>query len=190
MPATSVCAGDWPAREGDRGRPAGTARERQPIPRVITPLPRSHWVEREMRRGRSPDDPTPVPYDLGQASSGLTLYCRGLAYLELKSGKEAAAQFQKIVDNRGVVITDSYWPLAHLGLARAYARTGDTEKSLAEYREFLTFWKNADPDLRILKQAKSEYAILSKRAIQKASRVRRTHSCPYTGWRRRDSPDW
>jgi DNA-binding winged helix-turn-helix (wHTH) protein/tetratricopeptide (TPR) repeat protein len=104
-----------------------------------------------------------VPYDLGQASSGFTLYYRGLAYLELKSGQEAAAQFQKIVDNRGVVITDSYWPLAHLGLARAYAQTGDTEKSLAQYREFLTFWKNADPDLRILKQAKDEYAKLGGR---------------------------
>ena len=104
-----------------------------------------------------------VPYDLGQASSGLTLYYRGLAYLELKSGKEAAAQFQKIVDNRGVVTTDSYWPLAHLGLARAYAQTGDTEKSLAEYREFLTLWKDADPDLRILKQAKDEYAKLGGR---------------------------
>jgi tetratricopeptide (TPR) repeat protein len=105
-----------------------------------------------------------VPYDLGQASSGLTLYYRGLAYLELKSGKEAAAQFQKIVDNRGVVITDSYWPLAHLGLARAYAETGDTEKSLGQYREFLELWKNADPDLRILRQAKAEYATLSRRA--------------------------
>jgi eukaryotic-like serine/threonine-protein kinase len=104
-----------------------------------------------------------VPYDLGQASSGLTLYYRGLAYLELKSGQEAAAQFQKIVDNRGVVITDSYWPLAHLGLARAYAQTGDTEKSLAQYREFLELWKNADPDLRILKQAKDEYAKLGGR---------------------------
>jgi DNA-binding winged helix-turn-helix (wHTH) protein/tetratricopeptide (TPR) repeat protein len=104
-----------------------------------------------------------VPYDLGTASSGLTLYYRGLAYLELKSGNEAAAQFQKIVDNRGVVTTDSYWPLAHLGLARAYARTGDTEKSLAQYREFLELWKNADPDLRILNQAKAEYATLSRR---------------------------
>jgi eukaryotic-like serine/threonine-protein kinase len=101
-----------------------------------------------------------VPYDLGQASSGLTLYYRGLAYLELKSGQEAAAQFQRIVDNRGVVTTDCYWPLAHLGLARAYAQTGDTEKSLAQYREFLTLWKNADPDLRILRQAKDEYTKL------------------------------
>jgi eukaryotic-like serine/threonine-protein kinase len=101
-----------------------------------------------------------VPYDLGQASSGLTLYYRGLAYLELKSGQEAAAQFQRIVDNRGVVTTDCYWPLAHLGLARAYAQTGDTEKSFAQYREFLTLWKNADPDLRMLRQAKDEYTKL------------------------------
>jgi tetratricopeptide (TPR) repeat protein len=101
-----------------------------------------------------------VPYDLGQASSGLTLYYRGLAYLELKSGQEAAAQFQRIVDNRGVVTTDCYWPLAHLGLARAYAQNGDSEKSLAQYREFLTLWKNADPDLRILRQAKDEYTKL------------------------------
>jgi DNA-binding winged helix-turn-helix (wHTH) protein/tetratricopeptide (TPR) repeat protein len=104
-----------------------------------------------------------LPYDLGQASSGLTLYYRGLAYLELKSGREAAAQFQKIVDNRGVVTTDVYWPLAHLGLARAYAQTSATEKSLAEYREFLTLWKNADPDLRILTQAKAEYKKLGGR---------------------------
>jgi len=99
--------------------------------------------------------PPAVPYDLGDASSGLTLYYRGLAYLELKSGQEAAAQFQKIVDNRGVVTTDSYWPLAHLGLARALAQTRETEKSLAQYREFLELWKNADPDLQILKQAKA-----------------------------------
>jgi hypothetical protein len=84
-----------------------------------------------------------------------------LAYLELKSGKEAAAQFQKILDNRGVVIVDIYWPLARLGLARAYAQTGDTEKSLAQYRELLTFWKNADQDLRLLKEANAEYKKLS-----------------------------
>ncbi len=85
-----------------------------------------------------------------------------MAYLELKSGKEAAAQFQKIIDNRGVVINDIYWPLAYLGLARAYAQTGDTEKSLALYRELLAFWKKADPDLRILKEAKAEYKKLSE----------------------------
>ena len=105
-----------------------------------------------------------VPYDLGTPPDGVTMYYRGLGYLELQSEKEAATQFQKILNNRGTVPTSIYWPLAHIGLARAYAQTGDTEKSLAEYREFLELWKNADPDLRILKQAKAEYATLSKRA--------------------------
>jgi DNA-binding winged helix-turn-helix (wHTH) protein/tetratricopeptide (TPR) repeat protein len=103
-----------------------------------------------------------IPYDLGTDSAGVTLYYRGLAYLELKSGKEAAEQFQKILDNRGVVIVDIYWPLARLGLARAYAQTGDTEKSIAEYRELLSFWKNADADLRVLHEAKVEYKKLSE----------------------------
>jgi DNA-binding winged helix-turn-helix (wHTH) protein/tetratricopeptide (TPR) repeat protein len=102
-----------------------------------------------------------ILYDLGSDSGGTTIYYRGLAYLELKSGKEAAAQFQKILDNRGVVAVDIYWPLAQLGLARAYAQTGDTQKSLGEYREFLTLWKHADPDLRAFKDAKAEYKKLS-----------------------------
>jgi DNA-binding winged helix-turn-helix (wHTH) protein/tetratricopeptide (TPR) repeat protein len=105
-----------------------------------------------------------IPYDLGSDSAGVTLYYRGLAYLELKSGKEAAVQFQKILDNRGVVAVDIYWPLARLGLARAYAQTRDTEKSLAQYRELLNFWKNADPDLRPLIEAKAEYKKLSEQS--------------------------
>jgi DNA-binding winged helix-turn-helix (wHTH) protein/tetratricopeptide (TPR) repeat protein len=103
-----------------------------------------------------------LPYDLGTPDDGTTMYYRGLAYLELKDGKNAAAQFQKILDNRGVVTTDIYWPLAHLGLARSYVMTADIDESLAHYREFLTLWKSADPDLGILKQAKAEYATLSK----------------------------
>jgi tetratricopeptide (TPR) repeat protein len=94
----------------------------------------------------------------------MTLYYRGLAYLELKSGKEAAPQFQKVLDNHGVATTGVYWPLSRLGLARALAQTGDTEKSLAQYREFLTLWENADPDLRILNEAKAEYKKLSARS--------------------------
>ncbi len=116
----------------DRGNPAAAIKELQPA----------------------------LPYDLGTDAGGTTLYYRGLAYLEMKSGKEATAQFQKILDNRGVVAIDVYWPLAHLGLARASAMTGDTDKSLAHYREFLSLWKNADADLRILKQAKTEYTQL------------------------------
>jgi DNA-binding winged helix-turn-helix (wHTH) protein/tetratricopeptide (TPR) repeat protein len=101
-----------------------------------------------------------VPYDLGSTSSGVTLYYRGLAYLELKSGKEAATQFQKILDNRGVVVVDIYWPLAHLGLARAYALQGETVKARSAYQDFLTLWKDADPDVPFLLQAKAEYAKL------------------------------
>ena len=101
-----------------------------------------------------------VPYDLASDSYGLTLYYRGLAYLELKSGKEAASQFQKILDNHGLVTTHVNWPLAHLGLARAYAMQGDTAKAKAAYQDFLTLWKGADPDIPIFIAAKAEYAKL------------------------------
>jgi len=93
---------------------------------------------------------------------GATMYYRGLAYLELHSGAEAAAQFHKILDNPGIVSVGLLRPLSHLGLARAYAVTGDKDKSLAQYREFLALWKNADPDLRILREAKTEYEKLNK----------------------------
>jgi len=97
---------------------------------------------------------------LASDAYGLTPYYRGLAYLELKSGKEAASQFQKILDNHGLVTTHVNWPLAHLGLARAYAMQGDTAKAEAAYQDFLTLWKDADPNIPILKQAKAEYAKL------------------------------
>jgi DNA-binding winged helix-turn-helix (wHTH) protein/tetratricopeptide (TPR) repeat protein len=99
-----------------------------------------------------------LAYDLATSNDGTSTYYRGLAYLELKEGKEAAVQFQKIVDNRGAC--GFYWPLAHLGLARANALIGDTDKSRVEYSEFLRLWKDADSDLRILNEAKVEYAKL------------------------------
>ena len=105
-----------------------------------------------------------VPYELGDiqsAGSGLPMYYRGLAYLQAGSGKEAAIQFQKLIDNRGIVSVSMYWPLAHLGLARAYVITEDRERALSSYRDFLSLWKTADPDLLVLRQAKSEYAKLS-----------------------------
>ena len=101
------------------------------------------------------------PYDLGTDSDGITAYYRGLAYLQLNSGQEAASEFQKITSNRGVVSVDIYWPLAHLGLARAYAMSGDNDKARAMYRELLAQWKDADSDLRPLQEAKAEYAKLS-----------------------------
>jgi len=105
-----------------------------------------------------------APYDFTQPPDvldGATMYYRGVAYLELHSGNEAAAQFRKILDNPGTVPIGILRPLSHLGLARAFAVTGDNDKSLAEYREFLALWKNADRDLRLLHEAKAEYARLS-----------------------------
>ena len=87
-------------------------------------------------------------------------YVRGEAYLMLHDGHRAAVEFQKFIDHRGLVATFSWGALARLGLARAYAFEGDTAKARAAYRDFLTLWKDADPDIPILKQAQAEYAKL------------------------------
>jgi tetratricopeptide (TPR) repeat protein len=104
------------------------------------------------------------PYELGSPNpTGGTLYpvyVRGQAYLLSKHGGEAAGEFQKFLDHRGVVLNFPLGALAHLGLARAYALSGDAAKSRTAYRDFLTLWKDADPDIPILKQAKAEYANL------------------------------
>jgi eukaryotic-like serine/threonine-protein kinase len=111
-----------------------------------------------------------VPYELGSGApgpvwqrSGAVLYpvfVRGEAYLATHQGKEAAAEFQKILDHRGIVLNEPIGALAHLQLARAYAMQGDTAKARAAYQDFLALWKDADPDIPILKQAKAEYAKL------------------------------
>jgi tetratricopeptide (TPR) repeat protein len=104
------------------------------------------------------------PVELG-FSTNLTIfmcpvYLRGEAYLMLHDGNRAAAEFQKFIDHRGMVVNFSWGALARLGLARAYDVVGDTAKARAAYQDFLTLWKDADPDIPILKQAKAEYARL------------------------------
>jgi tetratricopeptide (TPR) repeat protein/tRNA A-37 threonylcarbamoyl transferase component Bud32 len=87
-------------------------------------------------------------------------YLRGLAYLRAKSAGEAAAEFQRIIDRRTL---DPFWimhPLAHLGKARAAALAGDLATSRKSYQDFLALWKDADPDIPILKEAQAEYAKL------------------------------
>jgi len=88
------------------------------------------------------------------------VYLRGQAYLLARQGPEAAAEFQKIIDHRGIVLNFPLGALAHLGLGRAYALQGDSTKARTAYQDFLTLWKYADPDIPILKQAKAEYAKL------------------------------
>jgi predicted Zn-dependent protease len=87
------------------------------------------------------------------------VYLRGLAYLRLRKGAEAAAEFQKILDHKGVN-WGAYYPLSYVGLARAAALTGDTPRARKAYQDFLALWKDADPDIPILKEAKAEYAKL------------------------------
>ncbi len=88
------------------------------------------------------------------------VYVRGEAWLMLHDGHRAAAEFQKFIDHRGVVMNFPWGALARLGLARASALQGDTAKARAAYQDFLTLWKDADPDVPILKEAKAEYAKL------------------------------
>jgi eukaryotic-like serine/threonine-protein kinase len=87
-------------------------------------------------------------------------YLRGLTYLVLRQGSEAAAEFQKIIDHRGLMANCPLGALARLGLARAHALKGDRATAKAAYQDFLTLWKDADPDMLIFKQAKFEYSKL------------------------------
>ena len=88
------------------------------------------------------------------------VYVRGEAQLAAHNGAAAAAEFQKFLDHRGIVINFPLGALAHLGLARAYALSGDTAKARTAYQDFFALWKDADPDIPILKEAKAEYAKL------------------------------
>jgi Tfp pilus assembly protein PilF/predicted Ser/Thr protein kinase len=98
-----------------------------------------------------------VPFQLGTL---YPVFVRGEAYLALHQALQAAAEYQKILDHRGIVLNFPLGALARLGLARAYALQGDTAKAKTAYQDFLTLWKDADPDVPILKQAKAEYAKL------------------------------
>ena len=88
------------------------------------------------------------------------VYVRGEAYLAAHQGKEAAAEFQKILDHRGIVLNEPIGALARLQLGRAYAMQGDVARARAAYQDFLTLWKDADPDIPIFQQAKAEHAKL------------------------------
>jgi eukaryotic-like serine/threonine-protein kinase len=107
-----------------------------------------------------------VRYELGMLTVAATnsclypVYVRAETYLSAQQAAAAAAEFQKILDHRGLLWNCATGTLAHLGLGRAYALQGDTAKARAAYNDFLTLWKDADPDIPILKQAKAEYAKL------------------------------
>ncbi len=115
-----------------------------------------------------PADPVAgaTPYELG--GNLLTLnfilypvYVRGETYLAAKQGAAAAAEFQKVLDHPGAVRSEPIGALAHLQLGRAYTLTGDTSKAKNAYQDFFSLWKEADPDIPLLKAAKAEYVTLN-----------------------------
>jgi tetratricopeptide (TPR) repeat protein len=99
-------------------------------------------------------------YEFGYYAGFVPIYLRGQAYLRAKDGGKAAAEFHKILEHRGVDPISPLYALAHLGLARASAMAGDTVKSRLAYQNFLALWRNADPDIPVLREAKAEYARL------------------------------
>jgi tetratricopeptide (TPR) repeat protein len=114
---------------------------------------------------------TAIPYEGGTPIEGgsefllgarnlYPAYVRGVAYLAARRGREAAAEFQKILDHRGIAVCDPIGALAHVQLGRAYALAGDKTKAKSAYQDFLTLWKDADPDIPILKEVQREYASL------------------------------
>ena len=111
---------------------------------------------------------TALPYDLAMPGTAFfakfgglyPAYVRGQAYLETGRGREAAVEFQKVLDHRGIVLADPIGALAHLQLGRACVASGDVVRAKNAYQDFLTLWKDADPDIPILKQASAEHAEL------------------------------
>ena len=111
------------------------------------------------------------PYEMGSIGYLLLypVYLHGEAYLAARQGAAAAAEFQKILGHPGLVGNEPIGALAHLGLGRAYAMTGDFNHARTAYQDFLVLWKNADPDIPILKQARAEYARLDQRTGRRSA---------------------
>ena len=128
---------------------------------VMVPLIRGAIENNRGRYAQALEATQPaVRFELGAIAGFWVNYVRGQAYLGQHSGKEAAAEYQRILDHRNAEVFSPFYALAHLGLARASALSGDTGKSRTEYQNFFAAWKDADADLPVLVQAKKEYELL------------------------------
>jgi serine/threonine protein kinase/tetratricopeptide (TPR) repeat protein len=163
------------ARGGDTARAqtmADDLNKREPLNTVLN----GYWLPTIRSaialEGRHPDKAVELlqaasAYELGEPSPGAQVggtlypvYVRGEAYLGAGQKQQAAAEFQKLIDHPGIVQNFLLGALAHLQLGRARALSGDKESARKDYQDFFALWKDADPDIPILKEAKSEYAKL------------------------------
>jgi eukaryotic-like serine/threonine-protein kinase len=160
------------ARIGEASRAKALAEELEKTYPTNTLL-KAYWLSTinaaiEISKGNSSqaivDLEAAAPYELGNAEALISnlypAYVRGQAYLLAHNGPAAVAEFQKLLDHRGIVANFVTGSLAYLQIGRAYAMAGDTAKAKAAYQDFFSIWKDADPDIPILKQAKAEYARL------------------------------
>src|SRR5215475_1349606 len=160
------------ARIGDVSRARTLAEELEKTYPTNT-LMKLYWLptinaSMEVSKGNSSqalvDLEAAAPYELGQAGTSISnlypVYIRGQAYLLGHNGAAATAEFQKLLDHRGIVHNCVQGALVLLQVGRSYAMQGDIPKARAAYSDFLTLWKDADPDIPILQQAKTEYASL------------------------------
>ena len=103
----------------------------------------------------------PYEFGSGPGAAGYAInFIRAEAFLRMRDGAKAGAEYQRILDHRGTDSLDVSYPLSRLGQARAYILQGNSPRAKAAYQDFLAHWKDADPDIPILKQAKEEYAKL------------------------------
>jgi eukaryotic-like serine/threonine-protein kinase len=131
-------------------------------------IAQSHYLPAIRATGRSKTTEAlvaPALYELGGNLGAVHFalyptYLRGEAYLAAKQGTAAAAEFQKILDHPGLVRTEPIGALAHLELGRAFVQSGEAAKAKNAYQDFFSLWKNADPDIPVLQQAKAEHASL------------------------------
>jgi eukaryotic-like serine/threonine-protein kinase len=100
------------------------------------------------------------PYELGGGGFMVPVYTRGVAYLRTRNGPEAAREFQKMLDHRTMMGNATISSLTHLGLARARVLEGNISAGRSAYQDFFALWKDADPDIPLLQEAKAEYAKL------------------------------
>jgi len=160
------------ARAGDGGRAKALGEELAKTYPTNTML-KLYWFPTvnaaiELDKGNSSqallDLEAAAPYELGGAGTFVNYvypaYVRGLADLQAHNGAGAVAEFQKLLDHRGIVGNFVTGALVHLQIGRAYAMAGDSAKAKAAYQESFTIWKDADPDIPILIAAKAEYAKL------------------------------